>query len=147
MTDERIANYNSHATFLADIAMHILKGNQEILNVNGVKEIIALYLLIPYATPDKLMTPEAKCVIPYVSGEFCNGLTLKNLRDAICHSFVTVEEDQNDSAIHGKRLIFDDRALYSKRNDHAALENHSTAASITIDDAHKRLVELFAEIQ
>ncbi len=93
MTEERIANYNDHAKFMADIAMSILNGNKRVLDVNGVKEIIALYLLIPYMTPDKLTTPDEKCVIPNVSGNFCGDISLEDLRNAICHSFVTVEED------------------------------------------------------
>lgn len=147
MTEEQIANYNDHAKFMADIAISILNGNANVLDVNGVKEIIALYLLIPYMTPDKLTTPDGKCIIPNVSGDFCNGISLEDLRNAICHSFVTVEEDKNDGTIHGKRLIVDDRALFHNRKSHVDLGTHSTAANIMIADAHKRLVELFAEIR
>lgn len=147
MTDERIANYNDHAKFMADIAVAILNGNKGVMDVNGVKEIIALYLLIPYMTPDRLTTPDGKCIIPNVSGEFCNGVSLEDLRNAICHSFVTVEADKNDGTVHGKRLIFDDRALYHNRKSHADLGVHSTTANIMIDDAHKRLIELFTEIK
>lgn len=146
MTEERIANYNDHAKFMADIAMSILNGNKCVLEVNGVKEIIALYLLIPYITPDKLTTPDEKCVIPNISGDFCNDISLEDLRNAICHSFVTVEEDKNDGTIHGKRLIVDDRALFHNRKSHTDMGIHSTATNIMIEDAHKRLVELFAEV-
>lgn len=147
MTEERIANYNDHAKFMADIAMSILNGNKRVLDVNGVKEIIALYLLIPYMTPDKLTTPDEKCVIPNVSGNFCGDISLEDLRNAICHSFVTVEEDRNDGTIHGKRLIVDDRASFHNRKSHADMGIHSTATNIMIEDAHNRLVELFTEIQ
>lgn len=147
MTDERIDNYNDHSKFMADIAISILNRNKQVLDVNGVKEIIALYLLIPYMTPDKLTTPDGKCIIPNVSGDFCNGISLEDLRNAICHSFVTVEEDKNDGTIHGKRLIIDDRALHHSRKSHADLGTHSTTANLMITDAHKRLVELFTEIQ
>lgn len=147
MTEERIDNYNDHAKFMADIAISILNGNTNVLEVNGVKEIIALYLLIPYMTPDKLTTPDGKCIIPNVSGDFCNGISLEDLRNAICHSFVTVEEDNDDGTIHGKRLIVDDRALHHSRRSHADLGAHSTAANLMINDAHKRLVELFTEIK
>ena len=51
MEDSSENKYNSHAKFLADIAIAILNGNKLVLDVNGVKEIIALYLLIPYITP------------------------------------------------------------------------------------------------
>ena len=147
MTDERITNYNDHAKFMADIALNILNGNKGVLDVNGVKEIVALYLLIPYITPDKLSTPDEKCIIPNICGNFCNGVSLEDLRNAICHSFVTVEEDKNDGTIHGKCLIVDDRALFHNRKSHTDLGMHSTAANIMIKDAHKRLVELFSEIQ
>ena len=147
MTEDRIANYNSHAVFLADIANAILCGNKCALDVNGVKEIIALYLLIPYMTPNKLTTPDGKCVIPTVCGDFCNGVSIEDLRNAICHSFVTVEEDKNDGTIHGKRLVFDDRVYHHSRGSHEALGTHSTCANIMISDAHSRLVELIEEIR
>lgn len=131
---------------MADTALNILNGNKRVLEVNGVKEIIALYLLIPYMTPDKLTTPDEKCVIPNISGDFCDGISLEDLRNAICHSFVTVEEDKNDGTIHGKRLIVDDRASFHSRKSHADRGIHSTATNIMIDDAHNRLVELFTEI-
>ena len=79
MTEERIANYNDHAKFLADIAKEILRGNKAVLDVKGVKEIIALYLLIPYITPDTLMTPDEKCVIPKLNGDFSDDITLEDL--------------------------------------------------------------------
>lgn len=147
MTEEKIANYNSHAKFMADIAMSILNGNEGVLNVNGVKEIISLYLLVPYITPDKLTTPDEKCVIPNISGYFCDGISLEDLRNAICHSFVTVEENRNDGTIHGKCLIVDDRVLFHNRKSHADMGMHSTATNIMIEDAHNRLVELFTEIR
>ena len=43
MTEERINNYNDHATHMADIAFRILAGDEKILRVNGVKELIALF--------------------------------------------------------------------------------------------------------
>ena len=138
-------NYNSHAKFLADIAVAVLNGNQAVLNVNGVKEIIALYLLIPYITPDKLLTPGDDYCIPNLDGEFCDGIQLKDLRNTLCHSFVTIEEDLNDGTNHGKCLIFDDRIMQN-RNMHAKLGNHSSAYSINRDKVHRRLEELFQEV-
>lgn len=146
MTEERIANFNDHAKFMADIAMGILNGDKRVLDINGVKEIIALYLLIPYMTPDKLITPDEKCIIPNISGDFCDGISLEDLRNAICHSFVTVEEDTNDGTIHGKRLIVDDRALFHNRKSHTDMGIHSTATNIMIENAHRRLVDLFTEV-
>lgn len=63
MTEERINNCNDHATHMADIALRILAGDEKILRVSGVKEQIALYLLIPYMTLDTLTTPGERCVI------------------------------------------------------------------------------------
>ncbi len=98
-------------------------------------------------THDKLLTPDEKCIIPNISGDFCPNVSLEDLRNVICHSFVTVEADDKDSAVYGKRLILDDRALYHSRKSHSDQVIHSIAANIVIDDAHKRLIELFTEIQ
>lgn len=146
MTERSIAQYNSHAKFLADIAIAILNGNKAVFDVNGVKEIIALYLLIPYITPDTLMTPDGKCVIPKLSGNFSDDITLEDLRNTICHSFVTVEKDVGDGSIHGKTIILDDRVIYHNRKEHAQLGTHDSAYRILIDYAHKRLKELFVEV-
>lgn len=147
MTNDQIIRFNEHTKFLADIAKAILEGNKNVLDVNGVKEIIALYLMIPYMTPDTLTTPDEKCIIPKVAGDFCNGVRIEDLRNAVGHSFVTVEEDKNDGSLHGKVLIFDDRAMYQKRKDHADLGKHSSTTNIKIDYVHKRLLELLDEIE
>lgn len=54
MTEKQVKNYNEHALFLADIAKAVLGGNRNVLDVNGVKEIIALYLMIPYMSSSTL---------------------------------------------------------------------------------------------
>jgi hypothetical protein len=146
MNLERIENYNSHAKLLADIALAILHGNKNVLDINGIKEIIALYLLIPYITPNTLTTPSVECKIPKIEGLFYNDIKLEDLRNSLCHSFVTVEEDVNDGSVHGKRLILDDRALYSNRNNHEKLGYHSSAVNVPIEYAHDKLVELFNKI-
>ena len=146
MNEHSIAQYNSHAKFLADIAKAILDGRKAVLDVNGVKEIIALYLLIPYITPDTLMTPDEKCIIPKLSGSFSDDITLEDLRNTICHSFVTVEADKGNGSVHGKTLILDDRVFYHNRKDHIELGVHSSACRIPIDYTHKRLDELFNEV-
>lgn len=138
-------NYNSHAKFLAEIALSILQGNTAVLGVNGVKEIIALYLLIPYITQDQLITPGEGYIVPKLDGEFCDGINLKNLRDAICHSFVTIEEDRNYGTYHGKYLVFDDRIVL-KRREHDLQGNHSANHMIQKEFAHKRLEELFLQV-
>lgn len=147
MTDERVNNYNEHAKFMADIALCILNGDKNIIDINGVKEIIALYLLIPYITPDVLTTPDDMCKIPKITGDFCGGISLEDLRNTICHSFVTTEEDNNDGTIHGKTIIFDDRVIYHNRKAHADLGPHSTAYKILTHEVHNKLVELFSLIK
>lgn len=143
--NDRVDNYNGHAKFLADIAVAILNGNSNVLQVSGVKEIIALYLLIPYITPDRLTTPGDGYVIPSLNGEFIDGISLKDLRDSICHSFVTIEEDSGDDSNHGKYLIFDDRLVLSRR-DHDKQGIHSKAHLVHRDVVHERLAELFQQV-
>lgn len=68
-----------------------------------------------------------------------------NLRNTISHSFVTVEEEKNDDTLHGKCLIFDDRLIHN-RKEHEQKGNHSEAYSISINHAHKKLLEMVNEI-
>ena len=145
MKDEKIKMFNEHAKFLAEIGIEILKGNKNVLDVNGVKEIISLYLLIPYITDSTLETPDNLCKIPQLKGSFINGITLENLRNTIAHSFVTVEELMNDGSEHGKYLIFDDRIIEDKKV-HSQKGKHSNCYSIYIDKINKRLTELFNEV-
>ncbi len=145
MDKERINNYNEHAKFLSDIALSILHGNKGVLDINGVKEIISLYLLIPYMTEDKLTTPGSDYVIPPLSGVFIGNISFADLRNTICHSFVTVEEDKCDD-VHGKCLIFDDR-IVKTRHEHDKMDYHSEAYSINIKVIHQKLLEMVKEIQ
>lgn len=147
MENEKAKKFNAHAKFMADIALEILKGNKNVLDVNGIKEIIALYLLIPYITPDTLQTPGSDYVIPKLTGDFCGGITLEDLRNAICHSFVTTEKDLNDGSLHGKMLILDDRVIHHNRKTHKDLGEHSSAYFVLTSAVHSRLLELFTEIQ
>ena len=144
MEKDRARNYNEHATFMTDIAKAILNGNKNALDINGVKEIIALYLMIPYMSDSTLQTPGDKYIIPHLNGSFLNGITYSELRDTICHSFVTVEEDNGDG-IHGKTLIFDDR-INTDRKIHSQKGNHSEAYSIDIEYVHKKLQEMVDEV-
>jgi hypothetical protein len=147
MNKDRVENYNEHAKFLADIALDLLTNNGiKMLNINGVREIIALYLLIPYITRDKLEKPSDECNFPTIEGQFCDSISLKDLRDSLCHSFVTVEEDKNDGTRHGKYLILDDRVLCDRKT-HESLESNSKTANIDIEYANKKLIELFNEVK
>ena len=146
--NDKEKNYNSHAKFMADIALAILEGNKDVLDVNGVKEIISLYLLIPYiykGPSGQLQTPGPNYIVPKVRGNFCDDITLENLRDALCHSFITTEEDKNDGTMHGKYLILDDRAKYS-RKEHDKLSSKLGTTCIDTNYSHRKLVELFNEI-
>ena len=141
---DRIQNYNEHATFMADIAKSVLKGNKDVLDVNGVKEIIALYMMIPYMSDNTLQTPGDKYIIPHLDGDFLNSISYSDLRNTISHSFVTVEEDNGDG-VHGKRLIFDDRIITEKKK-HSQKGNHSEAYTINIESVHNKLIEMVDKI-
>lgn len=144
MAKDRAQNYNEHALLMADITNAVLNGNKDVLDFNGVKEIIALYLMIPYMSDDTLQTPGEKYIIPHLEGKFLNNITYSELRNTICHSFVTVEEDKGDG-IHGKRLIFDDRIITDKKT-HSKKGNHSEAYNIDIEYVHKKLQEMVDEV-
>src|SRR4051794_28319204 len=107
MIKDRDTNFREHSIFLSEIAESILKSNDGILSIPGVREIIALYLIIPYATNDQLDAGmPSKMPQLDLTEEFINGVNLRNLRDTICHSFVTVEESTVDKL---GRIIIDDR--------------------------------------
>ena len=83
--------YNNHSTILADIALAILNGNKDALDINGTKEIVALYLMIPYMSNVVLDPPDDLSFIPKITGRFSKDISFNDLRDTIAHSFVTVE--------------------------------------------------------
>lgn len=145
MKKENIDKFNSHAKFLAEIGLEILKGNKNVIDVNGIKEIISLYLLIPYITDSTLETPDNLCKIPKLQGLFVDNITLDDLRNAIAHSFVTVEEFKDDGTEHGKYLVFDDRIVENKKT-HSKKGKHGTCYHVYIDTINKRLKELFKEV-
>ena len=113
--------------------------------LNGIKEIISLYLLIPYITDSTLETPDNLCKIPKLQGLFVDNITLDDLRNAIAHSFVTVEEFKDDGTEHGKYLVFDDRIVENKKT-HSKKGKHGTCYHVYIDTINKRLKELFKEV-
>lgn len=145
MDQKHIDNYNNHAKFLAEIGLAIVNGNKQILDINGIKEIISLYLLIPYITNQTLETPDSLCKIPHLDGQFIDNISLENLRNTISHSFVTVEEFKNDGTSHGKYLIFDDRILYDAKT-HSNKGIHSECHSISIEVINSKMKELFKQI-
>lgn len=143
MSKDRDTNFKEHSIFLSEIAQNILDGNDKFLLIPGVREIIALYLLIPYATHDQLDAGmPSKMPKLDMSEEFINGVNLRNLRDAICHSFVTVEESTRERL---GRIIVDDRAQMS-RKIHNEQEFKALNVSLQIPQAHKKLRELHSKI-
>lgn len=143
MIKDRDSNFREHSIFLSEIAQNILNGNDNVLSISGVREIIALYLLIPYATHDQLnagmasKTPQLDLL-----EEFMNGINLRNLRDAISHSFVSVEESGEGRV---GRIIIDDRSQMNRKT-HNEQEFKTKAVSLDILQAHERLNELHSKI-
>lgn len=143
MIKDRDINFKEHSIFLSEIAQNILDGNDKFLLIPGVREIIALYLLVPYATHDQLDAGMlSKMPKLDLSEEFINGVSLRNLRDAICHSFVTVEESTRERL---GRIIIDDRAQMT-RKIHDNQETKTLNVSLQIPQAHKKLRELHMKI-
>ncbi len=135
MDNSEIEKYNSHAKYMAEIALNILQGNKNTLDATGAKEIIALYLMIPYMTKSRLDAPDKECIIPMIDTEFYNNIKTSDLRDAICHSFVTAEENSN-------QIVIDDRAKYEKRSSHEGLKDKSGCVKLPIEYANRKLTEL-----
>ena len=77
-----------------------------------------------------------------LSEEFINGVNLRNLRDTICPSFVTVEESSKDRL---GRIIIDDRAQMT-RKIHNEQENKSLGVFLEIKQTHRKLKELHSKI-
>lgn len=146
-----IINYNKHAIFMSEIALAILNNDKSILDIKGVKELIATYLLIPYITKDQLDKPSINNNIPQLAmneifqqatdenGNLCD-ITLDNLRNSICHSFLTVEDKDNGY------IIIDDRAIYNSRATHAKLQKKSLCQKLDIKSVEIKLKELHSKI-
>lgn len=135
---KNITKYNEHAVAQIIIANEILSGNKEILNKVGVKEMIAMYLLIPYMTKDHLDKPSKKHNVPRLNpaeefykayneetGEYMYGVTYGALRNSLCHSFLSINERAN-------QLLVDDRAIYNHRNEHSNLEEKDRVIPLNI---------------
>jgi hypothetical protein len=143
MIKDRDTNFREHSIFLSEIAQNILNGNDGILLIPGVREIISLYLLIPYATNDQLDAGmPSKMPKLDLSEEFLNGVNLRNLRDTICHSFVTVEESSKDKL---GRIFVDDRAQMTRKT-HNEQESKTLGVFFEIQETQKKLKELHSRI-
>ncbi|MFI2744237.1 hypothetical protein ACG2LH_15995 [Zhouia sp. PK063] len=143
MINDRDTNFREHSIFLSEIAQNILKENDKILSIPGVREIIAMYLIIPYITNVQLDTGmPSKMPKLDLSKEFINGINLENLRNTISHSFVTVEESSENNL---GRIILDDRAQMTRKT-HNKQEIKTKGIFVDIKQAHNKLMELHYEI-
>ncbi|POY40179.1 hypothetical protein C3L50_05900 [Flavobacterium alvei] len=143
MYKDRETNFQEHSIFLSEIAKSILEGDLKILSIPGVSEIIALYLLIPYITNDQLDTG-MHLKIPQLdlNEEFINGVNLQNLRNALSHSFVSVEESTEKGI---GRIIIDDRSQMNRKN-HDEQESKTKGVFIDIIKANEKLQELHNKV-
>lgn len=146
---EDATSYNEHTIFMSRIATEILRGNVKILNKKGVKEIIAMYLLIPYITNKQLDKPDEDYYnIPkldlnsnfakvYNIDGTLSDMTLDRMRNAICHSFVSLTE-------HGD-LLLDDRASLDSKV-HSKLSDKGFCNRLELDKSNKKLLQLHENV-
>lgn len=146
---DRIINYNEHAIFMSEIAVKLLESDNYTLITKGVRELIAMYLLIPYITNIQLDKPDnsnyniPKLDINSVFTKIVNKdgsvseITLDGLRNAICHSFVTIEEN--------KGIILDDRASCDRKT-HDAQTIKSYCNRLDTDRTRLKLLELHRKV-
>lgn len=144
---ENIISYNNHAVTMAQIAVNLLEGKNP-LNVRGVRELLALYLLVPYITNKRLDVPAANYNVPQLDMKtvltkvrFKNGslseMTLDNLRNALCHSFVALTEKGD--------LILDDRASCDRKT-HDTIPDKGFCNRLEVLKTHGKLLELHKEV-
>jgi len=144
---ENILSYNCHATTMSQIAVCLLMGENP-LNVRGIRELIAMYMLIPYITNSQLDTPDKDYKIPkldinkvFTKVQFKDGslsdMTLGRLRDALCHSFVALT-DKGD-------LMLDDRASCDRKT-HDSMTDKGFFNRLVLDKTRNKLLSLHNEI-
>ena len=146
---EDAISYNEHAIFMSRIGIELLNGNIDVLNAKGVKEIIAMYLLIPYITKNQLDKPDENYYnIPkldinsiftkvYNKDNTLSEMTLDGIRNAICHSFVSLTE-------HGD-LLLDDRASCDKKA-HSAMIDKGFCNRLELEKTRKKLLSLHCDV-
>ncbi|WP_428050504.1 hypothetical protein [Candidatus Avelusimicrobium fimicolum] len=144
---ENIISYNNHAVTMAQIAVNLLEGKNP-LNVCGVRELLALYLLVPYITNKRLDVPAANYNVPQLDMKtvltkvrFKNGslseMTLDNLRNALCHSFVALTEKGD--------LILDDRASCDRKT-HDTIPDKGFCNRLEVLKTRRKLLELHKKV-
>lgn len=140
---ENILSYNNHATTMSQIAVNLLMGENP-LEVKGVRELLAMYLLIPYITNSQLDTPDENYNIPkldvntvFTKVQFKDGrlsnMTLDRLRNALCHSFVALT-DKGD-------LMLDDRASCDRKT-HDSMTDKGFCNRLVLEKTRERLLTL-----
>ena len=144
---EKITSYNNHAITMSNIAISLLMGGNP-LNIKGVRELLAMYLLVPYITKSQLKTPSENYNIPQldVNSLFAkvinkdgtlSEMTLESLRNAICHSFMGLT-DKGD-------LMLDDRASLD-RKAHEELEDKGFCNRLELAKTRNKLLSLHKQV-
>ena len=144
---EDIITYNKHAIVMSEIAVNLLEGRNP-LNLRGVRELLALCLLVPYITNKLLDKPGSNYNIPkldmntiFAKVRFKDGsvseITLDNLRNSLCHSFVSLS-DKGD-------LILDDRASMNRKT-HDSLIDKGFCNRLELIKTRKKLLALHKEV-
>ena len=144
---ENILSYNNHATTMSQIAVNLLMGENP-LEVKGVRELLAMYLLIPYITNSQLDTPDENYNIPkldvntvFTKVQFKDGrlsnMTLDRLRNALCHSFVALT-DKGD-------LMLDDRASCDRKT-HDSMTDKGFCNRLVFEKTRNKLLSLHREV-
>lgn len=133
---------------MSQIAVSLLLGENP-LNMKGVRELLAVYLLIPYITNSQLDKPDEHYNIPKLNikslfGKVINKdgtlseMTLDGLRNAICHSFVALTEKGD--------LLLDDRASFVNRKAHDAFDDKGFCNRLELDKTRNKLLLLHKQI-
>lgn len=145
---ENITSYNNHAITMSNIAISLLMGGNP-LNIKGVRELLAMYLLVPYITKSQLETPSENYNIPKldINSLFTkvinkdgtmSEMTLDGLRNAICHSFMALT-DKGD-------LMLDDRACFPNRKAHDELEDKGFCNRLELAKTRSKLLSLHKQV-
>lgn len=144
---ENILSYNNHATTMSQIAVNLLMGENP-LDIKGVRELLAMYLLVPYITNSQLDTPDENYNIPkldvntvFTKVQFKDGrlsdMTLDRLRNALCHSFVALT-DIGD-------LMLDDRASCDRKT-HDSMTDKGFCNRLVLEKTRNKLLSLHREV-
>ncbi len=144
---ENILSYNNHAVTMSRIAVSLLAGENP-LNFRGVREILAMYLLVPYITNSQLDKPDELYNIPKLNiktlfGKVINKdgtlseMTLDGLRNAICHSFIALTEKGD--------LLLDDRASCDRKT-HDGLDDKGFCNRLELEKTRNKLLTLHKQV-